>query len=102
MNRDSGIPRWAGAPLLAAISVTFFAPGIFFGNVPVFRDLLLLVIPLRTAARAAIRSGHLPFWTPDIFFGAPLLANYQSATLYPPSLILYALPFAEGFSLFLA
>lgn len=90
------------ALLFAALCAAFFAPGIFGGQAPVFRDLLILVIPLRGYAREAIRSGHLPLWCSELFFGAPFLANYQSAVLYPPSAILYVLPFPLGVSVFLA
>jgi hypothetical protein len=60
------------------------------------------MIPLHWSGREAVRSGSLPLWTNDLFFGAPFLADYQSAVLYPPSIIVYALPFAMGFSTFLA
>lgn len=33
----------------------------------------------------AYRAGELPMWTPDIFMGAPLLANPQLGTYYPPN-----------------
>lgn len=93
--------RWA--PLgIAALAVLFFAPGLFRGELPVFRDLLVLTIPLRAHARQAIRQAELPLWCPEIFFGCPFLANYQSAVLYPPSVLLYAMPFPLGLSLFLA
>src|SRR6185437_14975970 len=75
---------------------------ILLGKVPVFRDLLVLVIPLRSFARAVIRAGSLPLWTDGLFFGAPFVANYQSAVFYPPSLLLYALPFPVCLSIFLA
>src|SRR5262249_23697651 len=88
--------------LVGALAVVFFAPGIFRGQVPIFRDLLILVIPLRRYAKHAIAAGALPLWTDDLFWGAPFLANYQSAVFYPPSLLVYALPFALGFSVFLA
>jgi hypothetical protein len=90
------------APVFALASIALFSPGIFGGRIPVFRDLLVLMIPLRWSARDAVRSGALPLWTNDLFFGAPFLANYQSAVLYPPSALLYAMPFAAGFSAFLA
>lgn len=34
---------------------------------------------------AAFRAGELPLWTNDIFMGAPLLANPQLGTYYPPN-----------------
>ena len=35
----------------------------------------------------AIRDGEWPLWNPYPFTGVPLLANYQSAVLYPPHLL---------------
>lgn len=94
--------RSTTAPLFAGIAIAFFAPGILFGKIPAFRDSLVLMVPLRWFAREARQSGILPLWTDGVFFGAPFLANYQSAALYPPSGIIYWLPFEIGFSLFLA
>ncbi|MBL8133436.1 MAG: YfhO family protein [Anaerolineae bacterium] len=38
------------------------------------------------AVRAeAFRAGRLPLWTPDLFMGAPLLANPQIGAFYPPN-----------------
>lgn len=88
--------------LLGALSVLLLSAGIFHGAAPVFRDLLVLVVPLRHYARAAVHAGTVPLWTDSLFFGAPFLANYQSAVFYPPSLILYLLPFPLGLDLFLA
>ncbi|MEI6513562.1 MAG: hypothetical protein WCO51_09855, partial [bacterium] len=34
------------------------------------------------------RSGYVPLWNPHQFCGAPMLANSQSAPLYPPHLLL--------------
>lgn len=94
--------RWIPAAALVVLVAFFFAPGLFFGRVPVFRDLLVLVIPMRIFARDAIRNGEIPLWNPNLFFGSPFLANYQSAVLYPPSALLYGVPFPESLSLFLA
>lgn len=33
----------------------------------------------------ALREGRLPHWNPDLFMGAPFLANSQSGVLYPPN-----------------
>src|SRR4029078_2735265 len=85
-----------------ALACAFFAPGLFAGAAPVSRALLVLVIPMRAFARDALRRGELPLWNPHLFFGAPFLANYQSAVLYPPSALIYLLPFPFSLSLFLA
>ena len=103
MQTVDGAPaQRVAAPLFVALSVAFFAPAFYAGKVPVFRDLLILVIPLRGYARESLHGGRLPLWTSELFFGAPFLANYQSAVLYPPSLIIYLLPFPLGLSVFLA
>lgn len=42
-------------------------------------------IPWWWQARQTLVSGELPLWNPMLGMGAPLLANYQSAFLYPPN-----------------
>jgi hypothetical protein len=49
---------------------------------------LLQFVPWRQYALELIQRGSLPLWNPLVGMGAPLLANYQSALLYPPNLIL--------------
>jgi hypothetical protein len=56
--------------------------GLFWGTP------LLQFVPWRQFAIQTLRQGHLPLWNPWLGMGAPLLANYQSALLYPPNLIL--------------
>ncbi len=41
--------------------------------------------PYWAARDAALRAGTLPLWTPDLLMGAPLLANPQLGTFYPPN-----------------
>ncbi|MEL6149652.1 MAG: YfhO family protein, partial [Chloroflexota bacterium] len=41
--------------------------------------------PYWTVRDNFFRAGELPLWTPDIFMGAPLLANPQIGALYPPN-----------------
>ncbi len=41
--------------------------------------------PWRAYAFAELRAGRLPLWNPYNGGGAPLLANYQTAILYPPN-----------------
>jgi len=49
---------------------------------------LLQFIPWRIYALSVLRQGHWPLWNPLVGMGAPLLANYQSALIYPPHLLL--------------
>ncbi|MBK8031949.1 MAG: YfhO family protein [Chloroflexi bacterium] len=55
--------------------------------------------PWRHLAAELLRDGILPLWNPYNGAGAPLLANYQSALLYPPSWISFVLPLEWTMSL---
>ena len=57
---------------------------------------LLQFTPWRTIAKELLFSGHLPLWNPWLGMGAPLLANYQSALLYPPNWLLLVVDVAWG------
>jgi hypothetical protein len=46
-------------------------------------DLFTYFYPYRAYVARALRTGYLPLWNPYLFCGAPLLANPQSAVLYP-------------------
>ncbi len=63
-------------------------PALVQGRVMFWGTPLLQFVPWRTYALAVLRQGHLPLWNPLVGMGAPLLANYQSALLYPPNLLL--------------
>jgi hypothetical protein len=45
---------------------------------------------------AALLSGQLPLWSPDLFMGVPLLANSQLGTFYPPNWIVAPLSPPDG------
>ncbi|MFN3308215.1 MAG: YfhO family protein [Anaerolineales bacterium] len=62
-----------------------FSPGILSGKAFFWGTILLQFIPWRHIALEIIKSGEIPLWNPYSGMGAPLLANYQSALLYPPS-----------------
>lgn len=56
--------------------------------------------PWRLEAARAVRSGRLPLRNPYQFAGeggAPLLANSQSAPLYPPNVLFYGMPVWRAF-----
>lgn len=48
--------------------------------------------PLWAARDAALRAGQLPLWTNHLFMGAPLLADSQLGTFYPPNWLTVWLP----------
>ncbi len=81
------LPVWA-APLIL-LAPLYLTGRVLFWGVP-----LLQFVPWWKAAWDSLLAGHLPLWNPWVGMGAPLLANYQSALLYPPTwsyLLAYAL-----------
>jgi hypothetical protein len=83
------LPIWL-APVILLAPIILSGQALFWGTP------FLQFVPWRDAAWELLRSGHLPLWNPWAGNGAPLLANYQSALLYPPNWILLALQAAGG------
>jgi hypothetical protein len=54
-------------------------------------DLVSFFFPIHHFAASEVSHWRLPFWNPHLYSGAPHLANFQTATLYPPNLIAYFL-----------
>ncbi len=52
----------------------------------------------RNLSIQALRSGQWPFWNPYNFSGAPLSANFQSASFYPLNILFFLLPFSLAWS----
>lgn len=57
---------------------------------------MLQFYPWHWIARQDILAGYLPLWNTTLGMGAPLLANAQSALLYPPNWLLLILPLDLG------
>lgn len=55
---------------------------------PNLSDVFSHILPLKYLAVDIIKSGHLPLWNTFSFSGTPLLANYNSAPLFPANIIL--------------
>jgi hypothetical protein len=68
------------------------APILLPGNAMFWGLPMLQFVPWWTQAWRTLLLGQMPLWNPLVGLGAPLLANYQTALLYPPSWAL--LPFA--------
>lgn len=47
--------------------------------------------PWRMLCTRTLRAGEIPLWSRDAFCGTPMLANQQSAVLYPPNLLFWLL-----------
>jgi hypothetical protein len=62
-------------------------PGLEPPRNPLMSDVLAMMYPAYAQTRASLDAGQWPLWNPFEMAGMPLLANYQSATLYPPRLV---------------
>ena len=78
--------------------ILLFGPMLVRGEVLYWGTPMLQFVPWHQFALEVLKSGHLPLWNPLLGMGAPLLANYQSALLYPPNflLILFGPEYGHG------
>ena len=84
---------WVG---VAIGPLLLFGPMLLRGQALFWGAPMLQFTPWRIAALQTLGSGHWPLWNPWLGLGAPLLANYQSALLYPPNLLLLVVDVAWG------
>lgn len=69
-----------------------YYPGAIPSKVQYF-DVLRELYPWKHLVIDEIKQGRLPLWNPYNFSGSPLLANHQSAVLYPLNILYLLLPF---------
>ncbi len=93
----TGWRRWwlPWVPLLLG-PLLLIGPALARGEALFWGTPILQFTPWRTYARQLLAAGQLPLWNPALGMGAPLLANYQTALLYPPNWILVLLNVAWG------
>jgi hypothetical protein len=112
---------------LFLLSLVWYAPALFGGKVLLPADIVPLMRPWaahagekyepyafaqnqmhgpifeyyswRHYARSRILAGEVPLWNPNELSGNVLLANSQSAVLYPPNALLYLFPLHVGINL---
>ncbi len=94
------------APLLLFLPLLllFFSKMAFSNLILARGDTFLYFYPYWSAAADALANGRLPLWNPDIFMGAPLLANSQMGFFYPlnwPFWLAFATPVAVKGSILL-
>ncbi len=75
--------RLLAALLILAMTLLFFHQLVFSGKILARGDTFQYFYPYWDARNDAFRAGRLPLWTPDLFMGAPLLANPQLGVFYP-------------------
>jgi hypothetical protein len=63
-----------------------------------YPDTLRQLYPWRSAAISQWKKGDVPLWNPYNFAGSPLLANFQSAALYPLNALFWVLPHVDAWS----
>ena len=78
---------------LAAMLTWFCHEMIFSGKIPFFRDLASYFYPIKFSVAEAFKSGELPLWDRRMASGFPIMAGFQSAVFYPPSIVFFLLPF---------
>jgi hypothetical protein len=88
------------AVILAVLIAAFFPEVIFAGKAFVFRDFGIFTYPVAYYHRESFWRGELPLWNPLSNCGIPFLAQWNTAALYPLSLIYFVLPLTAGLSAF--
>jgi hypothetical protein len=81
---------------LAAMVIWFCDEMIFSGKVPFFRDLVTYFYPIKFSVAEAFKAGSLPLWDRHMATGFPIMAGFQSAVFYPPSIVFYLLHFSAA------
>ncbi|OGO47561.1 MAG: hypothetical protein A2Z30_06600 [Chloroflexi bacterium RBG_16_64_43] len=89
-------PAWWPTLIVLATSLVILWPAIGGGQAIFWGVPLLQFQPWHQFAKTTVLAGHLPLWNPLVGMGAPLLANAQSALLYPPNWLLLAIPVEVG------
>ncbi|MBI5563809.1 MAG: YfhO family protein [Chloroflexi bacterium] len=79
--------------ILAIITLVFFWPLVLQGQwLPQGGgDLVSFMWPQYSFAAESIKSGSLPLWNPQLYAGAPFLADNQSGLLYPINLLAFVI-----------
>src|SRR5262249_38775868 len=89
-NVQLDIAKYAGLALLALTSITLFYR-LLTGQVLFWGLPSLQFYPWHEFASHELAQGRLLLWNPCNGAGAPLLANYQSALLYPPNWLYFVI-----------
>ena len=81
--------------------MAFFPDVLFGGKSFVIRDFGIFTYPNAFFQRESFWHGEIPLWNPLNNCGIPFLAQWNTAALYPLSLLYILLPFTWGLNLFL-
>lgn len=87
--------------ILLALLICAAFPDVITGSGTFFhRDFSLFGYPLAAYHREFFWRGEMPLWTPLNYLGLPFLAQWNTLTLYPLSLIYLLLPLSWSLGLF--
>ena len=87
--------------LMLGLFIVVLFPGVIFGTQTFFfRDYGIFGYPLASYHRECFWRGELPLWNPLSNCGLPYLAQWNTLTLYPLSLIYLLLPLPWSLSFF--
>ena len=87
--------------LLLGLLIAAAFPGVLFGGTTfVIRDFGMFSYPVAYFHRQCFWRGELPLWNPLSHCGVPFLAQWNTLTLYPLSLIYLLLPLTWSLSFF--
>jgi len=104
--RRSRFVDWAAGGGLLFLVGFLFAKGLFLPGDRVISSYHVDIFNYFAASRkfgfGELLNGNLPLWNPHIYSGAPYLANFQSALLYPPNFVYLVLPLAKAINTDLA
>jgi len=84
-----------------ALILIFFHPVLFSGKTFFFRDIHRWFYPMKFFLSESFQNGHLPFWCPHYFCGAPFMSDMQSGVFYPLSFMFTCFPFPLSLNLFI-
>ncbi len=88
--------RWLiGLVLAVGWVLLLFGEVLLRGRLYYGGDLARIYLPFRAALCRALARGRLPWWTPELGIGYPLLAEGEVGALYPPNWLACALGPAE-------
>jgi len=91
-------PAWRAPILLTLLTILMFAPLLFGDRVLYLGTPMLQFVPWRQAAAEQLKAGWLPLWLQGVGAGAPLLANHQTAALYPLNILFLVWPAERALS----
>ena len=92
-SRKSVREEFLAIAALSAMVIWFCDEMIFSQKIPFFRDLVTYFYPIKFSVAEAFKAGSLPMWDQHMATGFPIMAEFQSAVFYPPSIAFYLLPF---------